>query len=195
MNNDVATCSCLPTYIGSPPSCRPECIANSECQQTESCINYKCIPTCQGACGNNARCNVINHTPFCSCKKGETGDPFKSCYPIVVTEVVKDTNPCQPSPCGPNSICEVQSNGPKCRCVEGYIGTAPSCRPECVINTECNTNEACINSKCKDPCPGICGSGAQCHVNSHTVSCTCPAGYTGNSFVECHRIVEGEFCF
>lgn len=32
---------------------------------------------------------------------------------------------------------------------------------------------------------GSCGSNAECTVISHTVSCTCATGYTGNPFVQC----------
>ena len=73
-------CSCISGYIGTPPSCRPECVVSSECSATRSCVNYKCTDPCLGSCGLNARCEVINHSPICSCFPGQTGDPFKSCF-------------------------------------------------------------------------------------------------------------------
>ena len=80
--NGQAVCSCLPTYIGSPPACRPECVVSSECPHDKACFNQKCVNPCPGPCGTNARCNVNNHSPICSCNSGYTGDPFSRCYPI-----------------------------------------------------------------------------------------------------------------
>lgn len=80
--NQQAVCSCLPTYIGSPPSCRPECIISAECPLNEACNNHKCINPCIGTCGYGAICEVINHNPICSCPVQYTGDPFSRCSPI-----------------------------------------------------------------------------------------------------------------
>lgn len=95
------------------------------------------------------------------------------------------TNPCAPSPCGPFSQCRDIGGSPSCSCQPGYVGSPPNCRPECTINSECSTNRACITEKCRDPCPGSCGSGARCHVLNHTPICTCPEGYTGDPFTNC----------
>lgn len=81
-NNGQPVCSCLPEYQGSPPSCRPECIISEECPTVQACVNKKCINPCIGVCGYGARCEVINHSPICSCREGQTGDPFRSCYDI-----------------------------------------------------------------------------------------------------------------
>lgn len=80
-SNGVPSCSCLPTYIGVPPYCKPECTINSECISNKACIREKCIDPCPGSCGVYAKCNVINHTPICTCPDGYTGDPFTSCQP------------------------------------------------------------------------------------------------------------------
>lgn len=80
--NDQAVCSCLPTFIGNPPNCRPECIVSTECSADKACINNKCENPCTGSCGLNALCNVINHSPICSCEQRYTGDPFTRCFPI-----------------------------------------------------------------------------------------------------------------
>lgn len=69
--------------------------------------------------------------------------------------------PCHPSPCGQNSQCREINGQAVCSCIQGYIGSPPSCRPECVINSECPLNEACINQKCIDPCPGSCGQSGE----------------------------------
>lgn len=80
--NHHAVCSCLPEMIGAPPNCRPECILSSECQQDKSCINQKCKDPCPGTCGQNARCQVVNHNPICSCEIEFSGDPFVRCFKV-----------------------------------------------------------------------------------------------------------------
>jgi hypothetical protein len=155
----------------------------------------------------SARCEVINHSPICSCEQGYTGDPFTRCYQIprntsstrnktdsnlYLTAPPRENpkplviNPCVPSPCGQNSQCKDIRGVPSCSCLPNFIGSPPNCRPECTINSECSSNLACINSKCKDPCPGSCGIGAVCEVRNHNPNCRCPAGYEGDSFISCH---------
>lgn len=74
------SCSCLPTYIGSPPNCRPECVVHAECSSNLACMREKCRDPCPGSCGVESQCSVINHVPICTCPVGYTGDPFVSCY-------------------------------------------------------------------------------------------------------------------
>lgn len=76
------SCSCLSNYMGSPPNCRPECTINPDCPSNRACINEKCSDPCPGSCGFGAICNIIHHTPACSCPEDFTGDPFNSCQPL-----------------------------------------------------------------------------------------------------------------
>lgn len=94
-------------------------------------------------------------------------------------------NPCSPSPCGPNSQCKEVNGQAVCSCVPGFIGSPPSCRPECVSSSECPLNEACLNQKCINPCLGTCGVAANCQVVNHNPICTCPKRYTGDPFIRC----------
>jgi hypothetical protein len=100
----------------------------------------------------------------------------------------KAENPCVPSPCGPNSQCRVIGSQAACSCLPNYVGQSPNCRPECSINAECPSNLACINERCKDPCPGSCGLNARCSVVNHNAVCTCLEGYEGDSTVQCSLI-------
>ncbi|XP_028157244.1 uncharacterized protein LOC114350564 isoform X7 [Ostrinia furnacalis] len=194
-SNNTAACACIEGFQGSPPMCKPECVVSSECPSTKACINQKCINPCINACGVSARCEVINHSPICSCNPGQTGDPFKNCYDVVQTPP-EPVDICNPSPCGPNSLCIERNGKPKCRCVDNYIGQPPNCRPECVINSDCPSNQACVMSKCIDPCPGSCGINADCIVVSHMVSCICREKYTGNPFLQCipHEEIVAQPC-
>lgn len=185
--NGSPSCSCLPEYIGSPPSCRPECVSNSECSNHLACINNKCKDPCPGTCGVYAECRVLSHTPNCACSPGYTGDPFTGC--ALIQAVVPDEiiSPCNPSPCGANAQCRVHNKAGSCTCLPEYIGNPyEGCRPECTLNSDCAPNKACINNKCADPCPGTCGQNANCQVINHLPSCTCLPGYTGDPFRFCN---------
>lgn len=187
--------------MGSPPNCRPECITSSECSLTHACINQKCTNPCLGTCGLNAKCQVINHNPICSCPVDFTGDPFSRCFlkrkiNIIVCSVYllkllaqeepsSPINPCQPSPCGPNAQCRQIRESPSCSCLPEFIGSPPNCRPECITNSECSFNLACINQKCKDPCAGTCGINSECRVVNHAPNCACIVGFEGDPFVQC----------
>lgn len=104
---------------------------------------------------------------------------------IILVEVPINTNPCIPSPCGPNSICKDINGSPSCSCLPNFIGRPPNCKPECISSSECPNDLACIDQKCKDPCPGSCGFNAECKVISHTANCICLPGYSGNPFESC----------
>uniref|UniRef100_A0A6P7H9Z1 Neurogenic locus notch homolog protein 2-like n=1 Tax=Diabrotica virgifera virgifera TaxID=50390 RepID=A0A6P7H9Z1_DIAVI len=136
----------------------------------------------------NTKCQVINHSPICSCQTSYLGDPFTRCYPPpppVVTEITTVVHPCTPSPCGPNSQCREISNLPSCSCLPEFIGAPPNCRPECSIHSECSSNLACIRRKCIDPCPGACGLNAVCNVFNYHATCSCPSDMTGDPFNNC----------
>lgn len=97
----------------------------------------------------------------------------------------KLADPCIPNPCGSNAAC----NNGICTCLSEYQGDPyRECRPECVLNTDCPRDKACINQKCKDPCPGICGQNAECIIFNHYPSCNCISGYSGDPFVVCTKI-------
>lgn len=196
----VPSCACLPNYIGSPPNCRPECTINAECTSNLACIREKCQDPCPGSCGIDAICNVLNHIPICTCPEGYSGDPFRYCNAqpiqrkihviekersfnsIILATAPAVYNPCVPNPCGANSKCDDGI----CSCLPEYQGNPyEGCRPECILSNDCSSDKACIRNKCIDPCPGICGQGADCAVLNHIPICSCPTGYKGNAFVAC----------
>ncbi|MPC16096.1 hypothetical protein E2C01_008910 [Portunus trituberculatus] len=45
----------------------------------KACIRNKCVDPCSDVCGQDALCEVINHSPICYCPKHLTGDPFIHC--------------------------------------------------------------------------------------------------------------------
>lgn len=187
--NNAGACLCLPGFQGDPydanRGCRRECEVNTDCAPTLACVAFKCVDPCPGICGSFAECRVNNHVPTCNCPAGFTGDPFFQCREVPIEPPRAPENPCTPSPCGPNSQCRNVNEQAVCSCLPNFIGAPPNCRPECVVSSECSSDKACINQKCRDPCPNTCGLGAQCSTRNHSPICACPPGFTGDPFTKC----------
>lgn len=106
----------------------------------------------------------------------------------LVQNLVQETpieDPCSPPPCGLNSQCRAVDDHAVCSCLPDMIGAPPNCRPECILSSECSQEKSCINQKCKDPCPGVCGQNARCIVVNHNPICSCFVSYHGDPFVRC----------
>lgn len=89
---------------------------------------------------------------------------------------------CNPSPCGANTKCD---DG-VCSCLSEFSGNPYiACRPECVLNTDCPMDKACVRNKCVNPCIGTCGQNAICTVFNHIPMCSCTPNTSGNAFVIC----------
>ena len=97
------------------------------------------------------------------------------------------TNPCVPNPCGANADCLAHNDDVAvCQCRPGTQGDPNlGCKYECIVNSECPTEQACVNRRCTDPCPGTCGIEALCSVVAHNPICRCPPGYTGDPVYRC----------
>jgi hypothetical protein len=110
-----------------------------------------------------------------------------------VTYLPPDESACARNPCGINAVCKERNGAGSCSCLPDFYGDPYiSCRPECTMNNECPMNKACIRTKCQDPCPGVCGQNAICHVRNHSPVCTCIDGFRGNPFESCSRIPESK---
>lgn len=105
----------------------------------------------------------------------------------LITEPPIPRSPCSPSPCAENSLCTEQNGLARCTCIPPYIGNpyAGGCRPECIINSDCPSNLACITQHCRNPCQGLCGTNAECTVVNHVPVCTCLQNYEGDPFTSC----------
>lgn len=112
---------------------------------------------------------------------------FVLIQPLFIEPPTSLEDSCYPSPCGPYSQCKIIANRAVCSCLPYYIGRPPNCRPECSMNNDCVSSMACLNEKCKDPCPGSCGVHSTCTVVRHSPICQCENGYTGDPFVGCNK--------
>lgn len=101
-------------------------------------------------------------------------------------KATQKSNPCDPNPCGPYSRCREVNGQSVCSCLSNYIGIPPSCRPECVVDSSCRSDQVCRNEKCVDPCEGLCGNNARCTTVDHRPICTCLSGYKGDPFNACY---------
>ena len=190
---DECQCTCPPGLFGDPyRECKPECVINSDCPNDKACRNYHCYNPCDGTCGQNAQCEVRNHSPLCSCLPGYIGNALIECHlPPPPDPVVVD--PCEPNPCGQNAIARPSGDRCLCTCPPGLQGDPfVICKPECTVDSDCPNTLACISQKCKDPCvyDNQCGINAICQVNNHRSNCICPPGYEGNAYQICTPIRE-----
>ncbi|XP_039291961.1 keratin-associated protein 5-1, partial [Nilaparvata lugens] len=171
VRNHRAICSCPPGYFGDPfVSCSAECVVHEDCPYNKPmCSASRCVNPCAGQCGQNADCNVRDRTrAICSCPKDMTGDPFVYCRPFEKRQLPQyHINLCLP----------------------GYLGNALSgCqRGECQSDSECRSDQNCINYECKPVCVSQCGVDAICNARNHVAVCTCPPGYSGNALNRCYR--------
>ena len=104
--------------------------------------------------------------------------------------VTVPADPCNPTPCGPNSQCRVVNQQAVCSCLPNYLGSPPDCRPECTVSSECSLSRACVNQKCVNPCPGLCGNNADCKVLNHSPICACKVQFTGDPFTICFPVTS-----
>lgn len=167
------------------PECRPECLANSDCPFNLACLGQRCLDPCPGSCGVSAQCAVVQHQPVCSCPPGLAGNPFEHC--TAPKAPVEDVEPCERVQCGANARCRDRHGATTCECLQGFFGNAYlGCHPECVLNTDCPMDKACVSNKCENPCAGACGVTAHCSVVNHVPVCYCPEGSTGDPFTNCY---------
>lgn len=82
-HSGVGSCTCMQGYFGDPYfGCKPECMQSFDCPCNFACINAKCVDPCENACGMNAECSVVNHSPMCYCIPGYTGNALYGCHQI-----------------------------------------------------------------------------------------------------------------
>lgn len=104
---------------------------------------------------------------ICSCREGWIPDTDRSCVPFET-----------PNPPG---IKVLNSKNGIC-----FFRELLNVVSGCVRDDECDTNTACINRICKNPCD--CGKGAECFLSNHRPVCQCPEGTVGNPQIECKPV-------
>lgn len=194
------------------------CVSSDECPEHLACYKGKCTDMCEllKLCGDGALCEMINHSPICSCEKSLIGDPYISCENFEKPQCENDlecsedlgcfNGKCKDmckhmNICGQNTNCRVNRAGLRksvyCECISGYLGDPYShCSPDfsllskCSNDANCNKNLKCSNGNCIDPCEmaSVCvGNGALCRTLEHRPMCYCPSGFSGDPVIRCVR--------
>lgn len=198
-------CKCPSGYNGDPIN--DGCTKQGDCPRgdidclAESvCVNGSCINPCEGACGVNTLCNVVNKKALCSCPDGYEGaSDGKSCKKKVMVcanEYDCDGDICHngqcfsacknSSHCNPGEECVKNYCVTKCRqhaqCSIGQACVEGQCLIGCRTNENCPIEEACVNNKCVNPCLStrVCGPNAICSRINHSTKCECPEGFEGS---------------
>lgn len=215
IKNHKPVCSCIPGYEGNP---NLECVAagcksDSDCSGQHMCRNHACVPACAPdgtSCGTSANCYGIQHRAVCECPPGLVGNPQVACS-LVTCKSDSDcpsdrscinkkcVNPCaQSKECVEPAICVPLNHKADCACPPGYLGSvATGCelpKAGCRSDSECPSQQACINDRCINPCAESqpCGTNAICTtfdtVPVKTMICECPPGYEGNAVIACAEI-------
>ncbi|MPC96217.1 hypothetical protein E2C01_091461 [Portunus trituberculatus] len=70
----------------------------------------------------------------------------------------------------------------------------PRCYTECTEHHHCNSNQACKDYRCIDPCVGTCGDGANCKTTNNQPVCSCPRSHTGDPFKHCRPFGPEDYC-
>jgi len=142
---------------------QPVCQYNEDCPPEKLCdrLNRLCINPCnEDSCGENAECVPDNHQIECKCLPGYFGNPYVEC--------------------GLGKYLSWQLEASVSMCIlRGVFSAVTGCRKD----SDCATNEACINGKCGNPCR--CGPNSACEVHNHVPICKCPPGYTGSAHEGC----------
>ena len=173
------------------PVIKPICEVNSECSPEKACFNGFCKDVCQ--CGVNANCEIVEHHPLCTCKRGYEGNPEIRCYEIgcytnddCLTTHMCRNGQCAPvcgpnnEPCGRDSVCHGVEHEAVCYCPPGSQGNPRTqCFAiGCASDDACPDNRGCINQRCESPCAlEPCVEPAKCQVFGHTPDCPCPPGF------------------
>ncbi|KAG7155063.1 Neurogenic locus Notch protein-like 2, partial [Homarus americanus] len=206
-------CTCAPGHTGDPhTTCYTVgCVSNIDCPGDKACVEQQCVDPCteNSVCAPSAMCTVEQHQAKCSCHPGERGDPTLQCLALgcrnndecppshaCINEQCQD--PCKDDVCGVGATCHIHNRNLTCSCPEGYKGDPRvACRPQshaCVADYDCGVGLVCVRGVCTDPCKQEkpCAPNAKCTVQEtrpiKSVTCTCPADFTGDAKVQCRKI-------
>jgi hypothetical protein len=191
-----------------------DCPNNRACLE-ERCVD-PCSSVANPPCAQNAVCYAQNHAAGCVCPPHlPEGNPQSYCMPAVLNRPEcefdidcpsklaciqnKCVNPCESlSPCHRTAHCSVLDTVPVrtmiCTCPEGWVpndngechAVVVPIPPGCTSDSDCPTNEACINRLCRNPCD--CGTHAACFVQNHRPICSCEEGFEGNPNIACRHV-------
>lgn len=196
-------CQCPTGMVGDPytTGCHPKGMCpngNDDCQLDSVCLNGRCASPCDGACGSNAICNVVNRKPICTCPTNFQPNPTPERGCVRVTSSCTSDAQCQNGACLAGQcrvVCRDNlecAQGERCirnkcmmpcvsssQCPAEQVCTVGVCLLGCRSNGDCPPEQGCVNNKCTNPCSkeNVCGPNAECQVQHQRAACTCPVGF------------------
>lgn len=204
--HSLYVCKCPEGLVGDPSTtgCKKqgECInGDQDCPPEAACVNNRCVNLCDGACGINAACKIMDRKAICTCPDGyEKTNYDNSCKKKLLA--CRTENDCEgdtcfngqcfaacstSSHCDPGELCIKNLCVTQCtkntECGIGQACVGGQCIIGCRSNDDCLGDEACVNNKCLNPCLAtrVCGPNAICSRINHSVKCECPPGFEGTS--------------
>lgn len=198
------TCKCPVGYVGDPKKtgCKKQNQCTNgyqDCPPEATCVNNRCVNLCDGACGTNSICKIVNRKPICTCADGfEKSKNDNSCKKKLLAclnendcegdtcvngqcfAACKNSSHCDAGDACIKNLCITQCNT-HTQCAIGQACVGGQCLIGCRSNDDCIEDEACLNNKCVNPCLGArsCGPNAICSRENHAVKCECPPGFEG----------------
>nr|XP_027235377.1 prion-like-(Q/N-rich) domain-bearing protein 25 [Penaeus vannamei] len=161
-----------------------ECRANDECASNLACVNSKCVNPCSVGqpCPPSKQCDVLNHQPVCICVKDCNPSVTiclrdEGCGPTEACVSYQCVDPCASHVCPGDTPCYVEDHKPLCKfCPPGFtVDPEFGCVKAigCRDDSECPTNQACINEKCLNPCVARnpCSAKEDCKVQNQRATC------------------------
>lgn len=195
-------CRCSPGYVEDlNGACRKQdqCINGDEdCPLDTACVNSRCVNPCEGACGINSLCKVVNRKAICMCPDGYESIKDNSCKKKIL--LCSSEQDCNGDICSNGQCFTACSNSSQCdagetcvrhfcitqcakhaQCGVGQACVGGQCLIGCRSNRDCPSEEACLNNKCTNPCLSTraCGPNAICSRSDHSTRCECPLGFEG----------------
>lgn len=196
-------CKCPTGFIGDPlqSGCHKqgECTNGDEdCPIEATCFEGRCVDPCDGACGTNSLCKVVNRKAICLCREGYESVKENickkslmicthdlDCYGDICHNGQCFTTCVNSSHCDSGDICINNFCLTQCtkhtQCGIGQACVGGQCLIGCRGNVDCPSDEACVNNKCVNPCLSTraCGPNAICSRIHHNTTCECPLGFQG----------------
>lgn len=196
-------CRCPSGFVGDPKrtGCRKQngCLnGDRDCPPEAACVDNRCVNPCEGACGINSLCKIVNRKPICICPEGYEEMNDNACKKKVLlcaNERDCDRDVCSNGQCFTACINSTQCDpGDSClknlciapctkhsQCGAGQACVGGQCLVGCRGNNDCPSEEACVNNKCINPCLStkVCGPNAICSRINHSTNCECPLGFQG----------------
>lgn len=201
-----------------------ECKSDSECPFDKACINENCLDPCRNGgtaqCGRGAECTIQSHHAQCTCPAGTQGNPLISCISVkcqynedcadheACDRLNRVCRPvCDDDTCADSATCLGREHQAKCVCPPGMNGNpyvecsrsqqpVEADKPECDVDADCPSMNACINSRCQNPCTiaNVCTLDQECRVLNtlplRTVICQCPVDTVIDQNGRCKQIIQ-----